>query len=519
MKTRQEFAVSGEYDEGRLIDALADDYAVVKDRSQTERLTFFDTFDWRLFKNSLLLYQSGGELVLRSLSTTAILHRQAIEGPVRFVWDLPDGALKTRLEPVIEMRALLALTGVNLRSTLYRILNNDEKTVVRLTYEALEPAGQSDEPASTAHLYLKPVRGYDKHAGNLQCRLETMGLRADQKDLLVKALAAGERTPGDYSTKLDMRLKPRMRADEATKIILRRLLRVMKSNEAGIDQDIDTEFLHDFRVAVRRTRSALSQIKGVFPEEIMLRFKRDLAYIGKLTNDLRDLDVYLLAEEAYKAKLPPTLGSDIDPLFDYLKQKRLAALQQVRADLASKKYAQILQDWEAFLNEPLTQSPTTAIGSAPIIDLARRRIYKKYRRVVKWGRRILKNTEDEQLHALRIECKKLRYLMEFFATLFPAKEISRLVKQLKKLQTNLGDFNDLCVQEDYLLHIAAEMPLTDAESSRKLFLATGCLIGVLHQQRVRVKADFARTFANFDKPANEKRFKNLFRSKKQEALS
>ena len=52
------------------------------------------------------------------------------------------------------------------------------------------------------------------------------------------------------------------------KAILRHTLAVMRANEEGIKADWDTEFLHDYRTAVRRTRSALSQIPGIFPPEI-----------------------------------------------------------------------------------------------------------------------------------------------------------------------------------------------------------------------------------------------------------
>ena len=111
-----------------------------------------------------------------------------------------------------------------------------------------------------------------------------------------------------------------MHSDEATKIILRSLFLVIKTNEVYISKDLDTEFLHDYRVAIRRTRSALGQIKNVFPKETTSRFKKDFSFLGKLSNQLRDLDVYLLKKDAYKAMLPSILRDDIDPLFDYLTQ-------------------------------------------------------------------------------------------------------------------------------------------------------------------------------------------------------
>ena len=153
----------------------------------------------------------------------------------------------------------------------------------------------------------------------------------------------------------------------------------------------------------------MGQIKFVFPTKTTDRFKKDFAYVGKLSNELRDLDVYLLNENTYKAMLPPVLRDDIDPLFDYLRKKRSRALQKVIRSLKTKRYAGILDDWEAFLNEPPQDFPNATKAELPIIDLACKRVYKKYRSVVKAGNLILENAEDEMLHVLRIHCKKLRY--------------------------------------------------------------------------------------------------------------
>jgi len=510
MALKKGFNISNDYTEQTLISELETKFSLIKDQTMTNSLVFFDTFDWRLFEQSLLLYKSEHDLCLQRISDNEILFRQPFPIWPRFIWDFPESELKEYLEPIIEMRALLKLTEANLYTAFYRILNDDEKTVVRLTYETLET--QDEDKAGVVvkkHLSLNPVRGYDKSAKMLERHLTAMGFEAGHNDFLVKLLAHGDRIPGDYSDKLNVKLKPQMRADEATKIILRSALEIMRMNEPGVKEDIDTEFLHDFRVAVRRTRSVLSQVKGVFSEETTHRYKREFNDIGKLTNELRDLDVYLLARDNFKAMLPETLSDDIDPLFDYLQQKRGTALKAVIDGLNSAKYTCTLQDWEAFLQETPSAKPVAANAAMPIISLAQNRIYKKYRRVVKQGKQILKNMEDEQLHNLRLECKKLRYLMEFFESLFPQKEIGALIKQVKKLQTNLGDFNDLCVQEEYLLNTTNELPLTGAEA-RKVFVAVGCLVGVIQQERMRVKANFAQTFKAFATPANTKKFKQLF---------
>lgn len=501
------------YDEQQLISELVDNYLIKKERHIFEGFAIYDTFDWRLFNKSLVLYTSGNKLVLRKLFDSATMHSVGVTSPPVFVWDFPDGELKEQLAPIIKMRALLKLAEVYSRAVPYRILNQDEKTVARLVYEEIRSSRDKDAPALTTYLWLKPVKGYPKHSQNLRKLLEKAGLTEGKiEDVYFEALRVADKTPGNYSTKLNIQLDPDMRSDEATKIILRFLLHVIRINQANLEKDLDTEFLHDFRVAIRRTRSALGQIKNVFPAQTTDRFQKDFASVGKITNQLRDLDVYLLNEFNYRAMLPTVLRDDIEPLFDYLREKRSKAFQEVISGLDSRKYKRILQDWDVFLNEPRQDYPTASNADLPIIDLARKRIYKKYLRIVKDGKLILENTKDEMLHLLRIECKKLRYLLEFFSSLFPRKKINVLIEQLKKLQDNLGDFNDFCVQKEYLLNIAAELAKTH-EKSKKTLVAIGSLIGTLDREKQTVKDAFAKTFTAYASPANKRLFRELFTSK------
>jgi CHAD domain-containing protein len=295
-------------------------------------------------------------------------------------------------------------------------------------------------------------------------------------------------------------------------------LRIIRINETEIEKDIDTEFVHDFRVAIRRTRSALGQIKKVFPSNITNRFKKIFSFVFSLSNELRDLDVYLLNEDRYKMRLPPSLRDDINFLFDYLRKKRSKALQRLVRGLKSKKYAKILNDWEEFLNRPRTISPTATNAELRIIDLARNRIYKKYRNIVKTGSLIKEDIEDRMLHILRIHCKKLRYLMEFFSSLFPPQEIDTLIKQLRKLQDNLGVFNDLRVQEQYLLTITKELPVF-GEQLNNTSTAIRELVNTLSKEKMMVKDAFAETFKDFSSPENKRLFQELFASQIHEVYN
>ena len=501
------------HDDRQLISELSNYYAIKTARSKLKRMAIYDTFDWRLFDKSLVLTLSEKNLLLRKLFKTDNIHSAEISRPPVFLKDFPNGDLKKLLTPIIKMRALFKLVEVYSWSRLHRVLNPDEKTVATLIYEEIHSTREKESPVLAAILWLHPVRGYSKHYRNLSKHLKGAGLYLHIKeDIYFKLLATVNKIPGSYSSKLNIELDPEMPSDEATKIILRSLLQVMKTNEAYIEKDLDTEFLHDYRVAIRRTRSALGQIKNVFPNEATLRFKKYFSFVGKLSNQLRDLDVYLLKKDDYKAMLPSVLRNDIDPLFDYLRNKRSKALKQVIRSFKSNKYRQIFQDWETFLNELQKDAPRTSNADLSILTLAQKRIYKQYRSIVASINQILENIDDEKLHALRIECKKLRYLLEFFSSLFSCKKLNVLIKKLKKLQNKLGDFNDLCVQQAYLLNISEELPATNQKNKRVL-VSIGSLIGALDGEKRVVKKELFKTFTDFSSPLNERFFRELFASK------
>ena len=262
---------------------------------------------------------------------------------------------------------------------------------------------------------------------------------------------------------------------------------------------------------MRRTRSALSLIPGVFPPELTAHYRAAFAQLGQRTNRLRDLDVYLLAEPDYRAMLPDTMRDHIDPLFDHLRAQRRLALQEVIDNLSSMPYASIIEAWAAFLNAPVPDTPIASNALLPIDVVARRQIRKRYRRVIKDGNRIVAHTEDEFVHALRIDCKKLRYAMEFFANLFPKKEFNKLIRQLKILQDDLGVFNDLSVQQAYLLQIAEDLPASDARGKRAL-VVIGFLVEKLADEQQAIKRTLVRTFAEFATGRNQKVFRRLVRS-------
>src|SRR5207245_4367045 len=132
------------------------------------------------------------------------------------------------------------------------------------------------------------------------------------------------------------------------------LLEVLAANEPGLRANLDTEFLHDFRVAIRRTRSLLGQIKHVFPPEIVQHFSAEFSWISRLTGGLRDVDVLVLSLRQRRQEFSAVEMEELMALLAQAEKKEHEALVQA---LGSSRYRRLLSDWEGFLRLPFLSEP------------------------------------------------------------------------------------------------------------------------------------------------------------------
>jgi len=472
---------------------------------QTCCTIYYDSFDWRLYSNDITCEfnrtKNVSVLTLRSIKSGQVIDSlEAMKAPV-FSNEFEPGIMRDTLEPVLEMRALLPICTLNYVTYHLNVINKDEKTILRLL---IEEYGQFNN-----RVLLQPVKGYDKAAEHITEILTTvLGLTVVDEPVLLAALRFQGRKPKDYSSKLNINLDPDMRADIAGKYIYSHLLKAIKANEQGTIANTDSEFLHDFRVAVRRTRAGLSQIKGILPDNINAYYVDFFSWLGQVTGPTRDLDVYLLNFERYKSSLPDSIRDDLDPLYDFLLAKQQKAQKELAKKLQSSRYRSTLSEWEQYLKEPSYKTQLEQNAKQTIKELADRRIWKIFSRVLQEGNAITGSSPAETLHDLRKSCKKLRYLMEFFQSLYPEQQIKQLIKNLKGLQEVLGDFQDYAVQEHNLKLFSEEMMTLNIPANT--FLAMGVLIQDLDAHRCNARKDFASKFEDFKQEENRSTFKLLF---------
>lgn len=501
-----------------IVSQLSEVGEAVFDHAQKTESEYFDTFDWRLFEagKSLRVKNTPGGSEIELFDADCPEANVASQGqlPTGFATDFAAGDLRDILEPIIEVRRLFPCLSVTSTATPVSILDNEGKTVLRVLHEHIDcrrPNGVESLPLGDRAI-LRPVRGYPKPLRKARRILERMSCRkANGLSLAAMGLEAIGAKPGDYSSKLRIELDPGMTAGAASRRIHLTLLDAMERNEAGAAKNLDSEFLHDFRVAVRRTRSALSQIdKEILPVEIVAKAKEDFRWIGRQTNQMRDLDVYLIAFPAFKAALPDDYRASLDPLRDHLARRSHLERKNIAALVSGKHYRQIRDGWRNYIEQSTPSADDGGSAMLPVKSFADANIWKTYRRLVRDGKAIDDDSPPETLHDLRLRSKKLRYLMEFFQSLYPQRQIGVLVSTLKKLQNVLGEFQDAEIQCLAIRQFALEMS-RDASGTVETQMAMGMVADTILKRQKAARSAFADRFAEFSRASARKSFARLFR--------
>src|SRR5262249_40880666 len=182
--------------------------------------------------------------------------------------------------------------------------------------------------------------------------------------------------PGEYTSKVDVELSPAMPARMALAAVLLQLLDTLEANVPGTARDIDTEFLHDLRVAVRRTRTALKLGGDLLPAGLAAEYRPGFKWLGDLTTPTPGLDVHPLSFAAAAAALPSASPADLAPFHDYLPRRRTLEQRRLTRALRSARFTALISGWRSALNAlaPPRHGPTAARAAATIIRRAHRRI-------------------------------------------------------------------------------------------------------------------------------------------------
>ena len=484
-------------------------YVKVQAETVSHRV-FYDTFDWLLYNNGSVLEvheeESLRRIYWRADKDGDLKIQLGLKQVPQLASDLAECEFRRQLESVISVRELIPCIKIKIKRQPLLVLDKNDKVVVRLNFDEYWyfPSKTRAGVVLDKRITIKPVRGYVDEFNKAVEFFHPMELRKARDNILKLALAESGRNTTTYTTRLNLILEPEMTAEQALKQILLRLVEIMQQNVAGSIRGRDTEFMHDYRVSIRKTRSALTQINKVLPQGIITKYNKFFSGLGKLTTPVRDLDVFQLKLVSYQQGLSKTAQDNLQPLRDYLAQTRAAAQKKFVYTLKTAEYRQTIKEWREYLANPEPTIPPLENTDKEIYKLANELIWNIYQLALEEGNAITDDTEAEALHELRKTCKKLRYLMEFFQSLYPARKIRELIQALKVLQDNLGVFNDLHVHRSILKKFVKQSADTAANKSCRQMMK------FLQHRQLKTRQRFAERYAAFSSPDKQEEFRDLF---------
>ncbi len=463
------------------------------------RRTWLDTFDWRLHRAGLELEQieaNGTTIVeLRGADDHAMSVSSA--GPI--AWPagaavLPEGTLRDRVTAVVGIRALVETASFEGTRSTVRLLDDEQKTIARVHVDTPRAGG------TTAWLSVVPLRGYDDEAAGAAVVLGSVnGVTASSATSYEQCLvAAGRHFDDTAPVRPGAIVTPEMPASVAVAGVLHVFLSTVEANVPGVIADIDTEFLHDLRVAVRRARSTIKLAgEALAHGDAVAQLADDLKWLGDATTPTRDLDVYLLGVPGMARGLRAARPIDLDPFRAHLGRRRADAFARLVSDLRSARFTTVLARWRAVAAADRLSRP----GEPTAAEFGAARLRRAHRRVLRLGSNIDSWSAPEQLHTLRKRCKELRYLLEIFEQTEPPRTRKRMLPVLKALQECLGEFQDSEVQAGKIRTFAAEM-MAGGTTPPAALLAMGELAAHLDTHQQHARATFAGIFTRFAEATN-----------------
>ncbi|WP_316365715.1 CHAD domain-containing protein [Candidatus Thiodiazotropha sp. CDECU1] len=258
---------------------------------------------------------------------------------------------------------------------------------------------------------------------------------------------------------------------EAVQIILQHNFNYLLAWEQSARSWDDIEGVHQTRVAFRRMRSALSAFRAAIPRKVAKPWSNELRDLASQLGMARDLDVFI--EEglgAIRGKLP-LRGEEGVTLITH--RHREQAYQQVNTMLDSDQYKHFKDNFPKWIDAREWEQAELKTKhrnnlSINIVPFSRRLLDNLERGVLEAGSDVNKESAQE-MHKLRIECKKLRYAAEFFIPIL--KGLDDFIGHMKSLQDLLGILNDISVMK-HLLDIMMEN-----ENNHEVLEYAGGLVG------------------------------------------
>lgn len=221
----------------------------------------------------------------------------------------------------------------------------------------------------------------------------------------------------------------------------------LQGNVAGAVADLDDEYLHQIRVALRRLRVVLGMTYGVQADAELGRLRSDIAELAGELGRSREWDVFV-AQTLEPLRL--SLGNEIniDAVLRGSELRRRKQHKQARELLQSADFQRLQMRLGCWMWGDYWQQACWREQALP--DFATQIMRRRSKQVHRLYLSLSADADPLRLHIFRIACKKLRYSAELFSSLYRGKNTARYLSGLARIQDELGLLNDIAIARKML---------------------------------------------------------------------
>jgi CHAD domain-containing protein len=253
-------------------------------------------------------------------------------------------------------------------------------------------------------------------------------------------------------------------AERAYVGLLAKRINALRRNAApAAKQDVDG--IHDFRVASRRLRAALREVRPGFSKGPLGGVEDRAEQVTDLLGQARELDVSIQLLDELAEEIGSEAESAAARSREYMRELRTYAAPDVEkaAGLVNHpEFELVVADAYAGRKTPtkcMLNRAVDAIGS-------------RYKKLLRVHEQWLESRDNEHLHKVRIALKKLRYVCESYAGVY-GQPMETFIGELKDAQTILGNWNDLRVLRGYVSKAAKDAPGEEGPAFERLSAVIG----------------------------------------------
>jgi CHAD domain-containing protein len=232
--------------------------------------------------------------------------------------------------------------------------------------------------------------------------------------------------------------------------VLERHLAAMRQEIAGIRLGKDIEAIHHMRVASRRLRAALPLFASYFPKQQQKVWEKEIPSLTRALGEARDTDVQIESLQIQLTQNPgPRLAPGIQRVVLRLTQRRAGLQANVVHALDGLENSGALNLAGLDPLDPQTPENPPEPFDRALYRLAGDAIQQKLAFFLAFEPFVSHPEASEQLHAMRIAAKRLRYMLEIFAPLYD-QGLKTFLQAGKTAQELLGNIHDCDVWVAFL---------------------------------------------------------------------